>query len=81
MQSGNLHTYVGSGVTGDWGTMPTNVFSNQSFFRDVVFTPADCATSLAKKYIDELRTLYGAGQVTAANAAQLRNLSSSLTAP
>lgn len=77
--SGNLHTYVGSGVSGNLGEMPTNVFANQTFFRDVTFTPTDCLSSLAEKYIAELKTVFGAGEVTTANAQRLRNLSLSVS--
>ena len=38
--NGHLHTYVGSGVyTGSSGTMPTLVWQNTNYFRDVVFVP------------------------------------------
>jgi Domain of unknown function (DUF4082) len=38
--NGHLHTYVGSGVfSGTLGTMPTSVWQNTNYFRDVVFAP------------------------------------------
>ena len=38
--NGHLHTYVGSGVyTPSLGTMPTLVWRNTNYFRDVVFVP------------------------------------------
>ena len=38
--SGHLHTYVGSGAfSGTLGTMPTSVWQNTNYFRDVVFAP------------------------------------------
>lgn len=72
--SGNLHTYTGSGVTGDMGAMPTNVYSNQSFFRDVVFTPTEFMDSLTKIYIDMLKSAYGDGTVNDGNIIELRGL-------
>ncbi|MDQ6423638.1 DUF4082 domain-containing protein [Paenibacillus sp. LHD-117] len=40
MQNGNLLTYKGSGVYSETlGTMPTKVYGNGSFFRDVLFVP------------------------------------------
>ena len=40
--SGNLHTYVGSGVWSSvLGTMPTSIWENTNYFRDVVFVPAN----------------------------------------
>lgn len=66
-------------MSGNLGEMPTNVFANQTFFRDVTFTPTDCLSSLAEKYIAELKTVFGAGEVTTANAQRLRNLSLSVS--
>ncbi len=38
--NGNLHTYVSSGVYSDiLGTMPTEIWENTNYFRDVVFVP------------------------------------------
>lgn len=38
--NGNLHTYVSSGVYSDIsGTMPTEIWENTNYFRDVVFVP------------------------------------------
>jgi hypothetical protein len=38
--NGHLHTYVGSGVYGTvMGAMPTSIWNNTNYFRDIVFAP------------------------------------------
>ena len=42
VRNGHLHTYAGSGLWAtESGTMPTSVWENTNYFRDVVFVPSN----------------------------------------
>ncbi|MEW6093469.1 MAG: LamG-like jellyroll fold domain-containing protein [Chloroflexota bacterium] len=48
IHNGNLHTYIGSGTySGTLGTMPTSVYNNSNYFRDVVFVAFGSSTPTA----------------------------------